>query len=181
MKGEIRPDDAWGARYPGRQRPNPPHVAHRLEDLAIPVYRNRGGEIPGPIVQTSTGFMSYRASRDVTLFCRADVDRSLICCFLVISLDLPDLRATFTVSTSVVDNTSVACYPRKALQVLADSGPAVPTGRGPPAGTPYRSAGWPRSPDPRYYVRDPRRARPGGARRRQCARYYPLQLAHLPG
>jgi hypothetical protein len=46
MKEEIRPGEARGARYPG-QRPSPPHVAQRLEDLAILVYRNRGGEIHG--------------------------------------------------------------------------------------------------------------------------------------
>jgi CRP/FNR family nitrogen fixation transcriptional regulator len=125
MKEQIRSGEARRARYPGPQRPNPPHVAHRLEDLAIQICRNRGEEI------------HQSDCSDVYWY---QVVSGVASCYIVLQggrrqildLLLPGDFFGFTGPeghfygvNAVVDSTNVACYPRKALQALADSDPAV--------------------------------------------------------
>jgi CRP/FNR family transcriptional regulator, nitrogen fixation regulation protein len=100
-------------------------VAHRLEDLAIPVYRNRGGEIHG---SDCSDVYWYQAVSGVAR------------CYIVLQggrrqiLDLllpgdffgfTGPKGHFYGVDAVVEGTSVACYPRGALQALADSDRAV--------------------------------------------------------
>ena len=80
----------------------------------------------GPTAQTITGIVSYRVLRDAISSCRADVDRSLTCCFLATSFfGFAGREGDFYGLDAVVDDTSVACYPREALQAVAASDPAV--------------------------------------------------------
>jgi CRP/FNR family nitrogen fixation transcriptional regulator len=119
MKAEIRPDQLRGVRYL-RQRP-----PKRVEDLAIPVYRDRGGEIHG-------------SDRSADYWYR--VESGAARCYIVLpggrrqilDLLLPGDFFGFTGGEghfygvdAVVDDTKVACYPRGALQALADSDPAI--------------------------------------------------------
>src|ERR1700722_19403413 len=126
MKGEIYPVEAGGAGYRLQQHPHLPHMARRLEDVAIPVTRNRCEEIHG------SNFSDVYWYRGVSGAAR---------CYIVLpggrrqilDLLLPGDFFGFTVSEgdifygidAVVDKTSVACYPREALQAMADADPAV--------------------------------------------------------
>jgi CRP/FNR family transcriptional regulator, nitrogen fixation regulation protein len=125
MKGQIRPGEAPWVRYPGPQRPNPPHVVHRLEDLAIPVYRDRGEEVHRS--DCSDVYWYHVVSGVASCYIVLQGGRRQI-----LDLLLPGDFFGFTGPEghfygvdAVVDSTSVACYPRKALQALADSDPAV--------------------------------------------------------
>jgi CRP/FNR family nitrogen fixation transcriptional regulator len=119
MKGEIRPGHAPGMHYLRQRQPN------CVEDLAIPVYRDRGEEIHGS-----------DCSDDYWYRLEAGAAR----CYIVLpggrrqilDLLLPGDFFGFTEGEghfygvdAVVDDTKVACYPRKALQALADSDPAI--------------------------------------------------------
>lgn len=125
MKGEIRPIQARGARYSRQQHRNDQNVASRLEDLAIPVYRNRGEEI-------------HRSDCSDD-YCYRVVSGSARCYIVlpcgrrqILDLLLPDDffgfaggEGDFYGLDAVVDDTCVACYPREALQALAVSDSVV--------------------------------------------------------
>jgi CRP/FNR family transcriptional regulator, nitrogen fixation regulation protein len=125
MHGEMRPYLARGACYKVPQRPRHPHVTGRLESLATLAHRNRGEEIYGS-----------DCSNDYWYRVLSGAAR----CYIVLPggrrqiLDLPfpgdffgftGRERHFYAVDAVVDDTSVACYPREALQALADSDPAV--------------------------------------------------------
>jgi CRP/FNR family nitrogen fixation transcriptional regulator len=125
MTGAIRPIHARGGHHLVQQRRNYPHVARRLEDLAIPVFRNRGEEIHG---SDCSDVYWYRVlSGSARCYVVLPGGRRQI-----LDLLLPDDFFGFTGDEghfygidAVVDNTNVACYPREALQTLADSDSAV--------------------------------------------------------
>jgi CRP/FNR family transcriptional regulator, nitrogen fixation regulation protein len=124
--GEICPVEARGPGYRGQQRPHLPNVARRLENVAIPVRRNRGEEIHG---SNCSDVYWYRVLSGAAR------------CYVVLPggrrqiLDLllpgdffgfagPEGDFFYGVD-AVVDKTNVACYPREALEALADADPAV--------------------------------------------------------
>lgn len=125
MKGELRPIHAGRTRDQGRQRPADPNVKSRLKDIAIMVHRSRGEEIYGS--EYSDDYW-YRV-----------VSGTARCYFVlpggrrqIIDLLLPDDCFGFTGSEghfygveAIVDNTTVACYPRDALQAIVDSDPSA--------------------------------------------------------
>ena len=47
MREKIYSVEARGPGYRGQQCPHLPHIERRLDDVAIPVHRNRGEEIHG--------------------------------------------------------------------------------------------------------------------------------------
>jgi CRP/FNR family nitrogen fixation transcriptional regulator len=125
MKGEIRPGQARGVRYLGQRQPNYPHVAIRVEDLAIPVYRNRGGEIHGS--DCSDDYWYRVVSGAARCYIVLPGGRRQILDLLLPGdfFGFTGREGHFYGVDAVVDNTKVACYPRGALQALADSDPAI--------------------------------------------------------
>jgi CRP/FNR family transcriptional regulator, nitrogen fixation regulation protein len=125
MKGEIHPVQVRVGRYPGQQHPNNSHAASRLDDLAILIYRNRGEEIHGS--DCSDDYWYRVVSGAARCYIVLPGGRRQ-----VLDLLLPDdsfgfsgCEGHFYGVDAVVDNTSMACYPREALQALADSDPVV--------------------------------------------------------
>ena len=119
MKWETFPCQAQGDQYLQQRQTS------CIEDLAVPVYRDRGREIHG---SDCTNDYWYR------------VESGAARCYVVfhggrrqiLDLLLPGDFFGFTGGEghfygidAVVDHTKVACYPRAALQALADSDPAI--------------------------------------------------------
>jgi CRP/FNR family transcriptional regulator, nitrogen fixation regulation protein len=126
MKGKIYPVEARGPDYIGQQRPHLPCIARQLEDVAIPVHRNRGEEIHGS--NCSDVFWYRVVSGAARCYIILPGGRRQI-----LDLLLPGDFFGFTGPEgdffygvdAVVDKTNVACFPREALQALADAEPAV--------------------------------------------------------
>jgi CRP/FNR family nitrogen fixation transcriptional regulator len=125
MNGDLRPVQARGSPYRGQQRPNYTHLAGQLKDLAILVYRDRGEEIHGS--DRSDDYWYRVVSGVVKCYVILPGGRQQI-----LDLLLPGDFFGFTGHgghfygiDAVIDKTSVACYPRVAVQALADSDPAV--------------------------------------------------------
>jgi CRP/FNR family nitrogen fixation transcriptional regulator len=125
MKREIRPVQARGARYLGQQHPNYPHVASRVVDLAIRVYRNRGEEIHGS--DCSDDYWYHVVSGAARCYIVLPGGRRQILDLLLPGdfFGFTGPEGHFHSVDAVVDNTRVACSPRGALQALADSDPVV--------------------------------------------------------
>ena len=119
MKEEIRPSRVQGVHYLRQRQPD------RVEDLAIPVCRDRGGEIHGS--DCSDDYWYRVASGAARCYIVLPGGRRQI-----LDLLLPGDFFGFTAGEghfygvdAVVDDTKVACYPRKALQALSDADPAI--------------------------------------------------------
>ena len=127
MKGEMHPDRRAGARHKGQQQPSRPQRASGLESLAVVVNRNRGEEIYGSDRSDDYWYrVVFGAARCYTILPggrRQILDLLLPGDFFFFGFS--EGEGDFYGVDAVADNTSVACYPREALQAVADSDPAV--------------------------------------------------------
>lgn len=125
MQGELRPIQARKTYPKGQQRSSDRDGANRLRDIAILHHRSKGEEI--------------HASDCADDYWYRLLSGAARCYFVlpsgrrqIIDLLLPDDCFGFTGSQghfygveAVVDKTTVACYPRKALQAIVESDPAA--------------------------------------------------------
>lgn len=125
MHSEMRPNQARGACYKVQQPPRPSRVTSRLESLATLAHRNRGEEIYGSDCSNDYWYRAVSGAARCYIVLPGGHRQ-------ILDLLLPGDFFGFTGRErhfygvdAVVDDTSVACYPREALRTLANSDPAV--------------------------------------------------------